>query len=260
MGESRTLWEIGLEGCEVRSLRSRLGLDSGYASRVLRSLERQRLVRLTPSAGDQRVRLIRLTERGVTERIELDRRADEVAHSFLDPLTDRQRVRLVDAMAEVDRLLTASSVAIDVEDPSTSDARWCIEQYFGELDTRFDVGFDSSRSISATAEELTYPAGLFLMARLRGNPVGCGALKFHADSPTELKRMWVAREIRGLGVGRRLLAELERRAAEEGARVIRLETNRSLTEAIDLYRKSGYQEVARFNNEPYADHWFEKVL
>ena len=260
MGESRTLWEIGVEGCEVRSLRARLGLDSGYASRVLRSLERQHLVSVSRSAGDQRVRFIRLTDRGVRERMELDRRADEVAQSFLDSLSDRQRVRLVTAMAEVERLLTASLVTIGVEDASSTDARWCIEQYFRELDRRFESGFDPARSISASAEEMTYPAGLFVMARLREKPVGCGALKFHAGAPTELKRMWVAREIRGLGVGRRLLAELERRAAEAGSSVVRLETNRSLTEAIQLYRDTGYQEVARFNDEPYADHWFEKVL
>jgi len=95
---------------------------------------------------------------------------------------------------------------------------------------------------------------------LRGEPVGCGALKFHGDQPAELKRMWVAESTRGLGIGRRLLDELERHAADGGARVIRLETNRSLTEAISLYRSAGYREVAAFNDEPYAHHWFEKQL
>jgi DNA-binding MarR family transcriptional regulator/ribosomal protein S18 acetylase RimI-like enzyme len=260
MGESRALWEIGLEGTEVRSLRTRLGLDSGYASRVLRALERERLIRITASDQDRRVRFIRLTDRGRKEREELDRRADDVAHSFLAPLTDRQRARLVTAMTEVERLLTASMVTLEVEDASTPDAQWCIGQYFAELETRFDSGFDPSLSISATAKELTPPAGLFVVARLRGQAVGCGALKFHPDAPAELKRMWLAKEIRGLGVGRRLLADLEAKAARAGARVIRLETNRSLVEAIRLYRESGYREVERFNDEPYADHFFEKEL
>jgi ribosomal protein S18 acetylase RimI-like enzyme len=72
--------------------------------------------------------------------------------------------------------------------------------------------------------------------------------------------MWVAHSASGLGIGRRLLAELEVEAARNGSRMVRLETNESLTEAITLYRSSGYVEVEPFNNEPYAHYWFEKRL
>ena len=72
--------------------------------------------------------------------------------------------------------------------------------------------------------------------------------------------MWIAPAARGLGVGRRLLDELERALRRHGATVARLETNRALTEAIGLYRSAGYREVAPFNDEPYAHHWFEKSL
>jgi len=130
------------------------------------------------------------------------------------------------------------------------------------LASRFEAGFDPGLSISAAAHELVLPAGALLIARLREQPVGCGALKLHPDSgaAAELKRMWVAPEARGLGLGRRLLRELERIAQSAGARVVRLETNRALTEAIELYRRSGYREVLAFNDEPYAHHWFEKHL
>ena len=101
---------------------------------------------------------------------------------------------------------------------------------------------------------------LFLVATLRAEPVGCGALKFHGSEPAELKRMWVAESARGLGLGRRLLGELERHAAAHGASVVRLETNKTLVEAIALYRSAGYLEVAPFNNEAYAHHWFEKQI
>jgi GNAT superfamily N-acetyltransferase len=104
------------------------------------------------------------------------------------------------------------------------------------------------------------PAGLFLVATLRGEPVGCGGLQFHGDAPPDIKRMWVADSARGLGIGRRLLAALEDRARAHGSRVVRLETNRSLGEAINLYRSSGYHEVEAFNDERYAHHWFEKRL
>ena len=107
---------------------------------------------------------------------------------------------------------------------------------------------------------MTPPAGLLVLARLRHEAVGCGALKFHEGQPAELKRMWVSSAVRGLGVGRRLLSELETQARAAGATIVRLETNRALTQAISLYRQSGYREVPAFNDEPYAHHWFEKRL
>jgi DNA-binding MarR family transcriptional regulator/GNAT superfamily N-acetyltransferase len=260
MGEARILWEIGPEGTEVRTLRTRLALDSGYTSRVLRSLEQQALVTVGSSPDDRRVRRVQLTDAGRAERTELDRRSDELALSILEPLSVRQRTRLVAAMAEVERLFQASAVRFAIEDPSSADARWCLEQYFSELDARFETGFDASLSISADADELTPPAGALLVARVHARPVGCGALKLHPGAPAELKRMWVAPEARGLGLGRRILRELEQLARDGGAQVVRLETNRALGEAIALYRGSGFREVAAFNDEPYAHHWFEKRL
>jgi DNA-binding MarR family transcriptional regulator/N-acetylglutamate synthase-like GNAT family acetyltransferase len=260
MGESRILWEIGPEGTEVRALRTRLALDSGYLSRVLRSLERQSLVTVGPSPQDRRVRHVELTEAGLMERAELDRRSDDLALSILDPLTARQRTRLIAAMAEVERLLQVSTVHFAIEDPSSADARWCLEQYVSELDARFETGFDPSLSISAVADELTPPAGVFLIARVRTGPIACGALKFHPGEPAEVKRMWVSPNARGIGLGRRLLQELERLARDAGVEVLRLETNGALGEAIGLYRSSGFRELAAFNDEPYAHHWFQKRL
>jgi DNA-binding MarR family transcriptional regulator/GNAT superfamily N-acetyltransferase len=260
LGEARLLWEIGTEGAEVRELRNRLALDSAYVSRLLRSLERQRLVRVESSEQDGRVRRARLTRAGLAERAELDRRSDELAESLLMPLSESQQGRLAAAMAEVERLLLASLVTIAPADPTAADSRWCLEQYFAELGERFEAGFDPAFSISADAHELTPPAGLLLVARLREEPVACGALKLHGDAPAEIKRMWVDRRARGLGLGRRLLGELERHAAEAGVGLVRLETNRALTEAFALYREAGYREVPAFNQEPYAHHWFEKRL
>lgn len=260
LGEARLIWEIGEQGTTVRALRRRLGLDSAYVSRLLRSLERQGLVTVVAGGSDGRVRQVHLTEAGLHERSELDHRADTFARSLLEPLGERERVKLAAAMAQVERLLIASMVEIAVADPTSADARWCLQQYFAELGERFEAGFDPARSISADAHELTPPRGLLLVARLREEPVGCGALKLHANAPAEIKRMWVAQRARGLGLGRRLLLDLERHARELEVAVLHLETNRTLNEAIHLYRESGYQEVAPFNDEPYAHHWFEKRL
>jgi DNA-binding MarR family transcriptional regulator/GNAT superfamily N-acetyltransferase len=260
LGASRVLWEIGQDGTDARTLRARLDLDSGYLSRLLRGLQDEGLIRLRPAAGDQRVRTAVLTAAGRAEREELGRLSDELAGTLLAPLNARQRAALADAMGTVERLLTAGLVTITAADPGSDAARFCLGSYFTELGGRFENGFDPGASLPATDEELVEPAGLLLVARLHGKPIGCGALKFHGPEPAELKRMWVARSARGLGLGRRLLAELEERARRGGAGVVRLETNRSLTEAIALYRSAGYAEVAAFNDEQYAHHWFEKEL
>jgi DNA-binding MarR family transcriptional regulator/GNAT superfamily N-acetyltransferase len=260
LGEARLLWEIGPEGREVRSLRSQLDLDSGYLSRLLRALEAAGLVTVGRKESDKRVRVARLTASGSAERAVLERRSDELAASLLAPINARQRARLVAAMADVERLLTAATVEVVPIDPDHPHARYCLGMYFTELDRRFDSGFDPALSIPAAAEEMRPPAGLFLVASLRGDPIGCGALKFPDDEPAMIKRMWVAESARGLGIGRRILHELEDHAARHGERAVRLETNQTLAEAISLYRSAGYVEVAPFNDEPYAHHWFEKPI
>jgi DNA-binding MarR family transcriptional regulator/GNAT superfamily N-acetyltransferase len=260
LGEARVLWEIGAEGCEVRALRRRLELDSGHASRLLRSLEDAGMVQLAPSPSDRRIRVARLTGAGLAERALLDKRSDALAASLLAPLDPQQRERLVAAMGTVERLLTSAAVEIWRVDPSRPDARQCLRAYFEELDRRSDSGFDPAAGISAEPHELVPPAGCFLIAYLHGEPVGCGAVKHHAGAPSEIKRMWVDAPARGLGIGRRLLGELEALAADSGAPAARLETNRALVEAIALYRSAGYREVAPFNDEPFAHHWFEKRL
>jgi DNA-binding MarR family transcriptional regulator/GNAT superfamily N-acetyltransferase len=260
LGEARVLWEIGAQARDVRSLRTELDLDSGYLSRLLRSLEATGLVTVDAKESDRRVRIASLTSAGSAERAVLDRRADELAASVLEPLNPKQRTHLVAAMAEVERLLTSSMVEVATVDPADPWARHCLRAYFTELDGRFDAGYDPALGLPADDDELRPPAGLLLVASLRGEPVGCGALMFHEDGYAHLRRMWVDESIRGLGVGRRLLGELESRAAEHGAQEVRLETNKSLDAAIALYRSAGYVEVAPFNDEAYAHHWFEKSI
>ena len=261
LGQARVLWEIGPDGRDVRDLRAWLDLDSGYLSRLLRALERDGLVTVEANEADGRIRTARLTVAGQAERAEFDRLSDDAAVSLLGPLSQRQRGRLVAAMAEVERLLDASAIVTGVRDPRDPDARRCLRAYVDELAGRFDGGFDPARSISAADHEMTPPAGLFLVATLHGEPAGCGALKFHPGAPAEGSS----------GCGSRPRSAASASAAgcwpssrpeprQQGVRVLRLETNQALTEAISLYRAAGYREVPAFNDEPYAHHWFEKSL
>ena len=254
------MWEIGPGGCEVRLLRSRLGIDSGYLSRLLGALEAAGLVAVSRSTSDARIRVAHLTRAGRRERAALDRRSDELAGSLLAPLSAEQQTRLVGAMREVERLLVAASVQITPVDPESVDAQYCLAEYVAELNRRSARGFNPSVGATALPHEVRPPAGQFFVAYLHDEPIGCGAVKHHPEAPAEIKRMWIAPQARGLGLGRRLLETLEACARTGGARFAYIETSAVLTEALSLYRSTGWVEVPPFNDEPFADHWLKKEL
>lgn len=157
-------------------------------------------------------------------------------------------------MAEPDRVVIAAV------DPTHRHAQHCLAAYFADIDARFATGFDPEAALPIDLDSLRPPLGTFLVATLDDEPIGCCALKHGGSEPPEVKRMWVSPTARGLGVGRRLLDEVEGLARRRGATVLRLDTNATLIEAIALYRSVGYVEVPRFNDEIHADHWFEKRL
>jgi DNA-binding MarR family transcriptional regulator/GNAT superfamily N-acetyltransferase len=260
LGECRVLYEIGLEGATARDVRARLGLEAAYLARLIRALERDGLVRESEGPAGPEAARLRLTTAGRSLLRELDRDSDELAASVLAPLSAGQRERLTRAQAEVRRLLAVSMVSVAAEDPSSDDARWCLSHYFEELAERFEEEFDPGRTLPADAADLVPPAGAFLIARVGGEPAGCGALKTHGPEVGEIMRMWVDRAHRGLGIGARILDALEEHAAALGHRTVRLYTNRSLDEAKAMYRSRGYEEIPRYNDDPYANHWFEKRL
>jgi DNA-binding MarR family transcriptional regulator/GNAT superfamily N-acetyltransferase len=260
LGEARLIFETGCDGADVRTLRGRLGLDSGYLSRLLRSLEAQRLVVVQKQPGDGRARRVTLTRKGRVELAKYDALSDQLAEAMLAPLDVVQRARLVQAMAEVARLIDAARISVRVESPASDDARWCLDAYFRELARLFHTGFDPSKSNPATDEDMTPPAGWFVVARIDGAVAGCGALRRIDPATAEIKRMWTAPAMRGRGVARSVLHALEAVARDAGVTVLHLETNRALKAAQALYRDEGYREVPAFNDEPYAHHWFEKRL
>jgi DNA-binding MarR family transcriptional regulator len=258
--ESRLLFELGTQGASIRELRTRLGLDSGFSSRLLRSLERKKLLRTERAGSDGRVRIVRLTRSGLAEVERLNSLSDDLARSMLAPLSPDQAQRLVAAMSEVDRLVRAASVEFSSVDFRSEDAQRCLRKYYAELAARFPGGFELHADDAPAAEEIAPPGGCMLIAHLFGEPVGCGAIRTLEADVAEIKRMWISPEVRGLGVGRRLLAELERAAIARKLRTVRLDTNGSLAEALHLYRTSGYREIPPYNRNPYAQHWFEKTL
>ncbi|HET9419986.1 MAG TPA: helix-turn-helix domain-containing GNAT family N-acetyltransferase [Nocardioides sp.] len=259
LGSARLLFEIGAEEAPtVQRLRARLGLDSGYLSRLLRSLEEQDLVAVEPDPADRRRRLVRLSARGRRTRKKLAHRSEELAARLVAPLSDRQRARLSEALATADLLVRAATVDLEQVDPSDPDARTAVDRYFAELDRRFDTGFDPGEGDDV--ELYRPPRGTFVVARSDGDPVACGAVQPIDERTAEIKRMWVHDDWRGAGLGARMLRRLEDDARDAGYDVVRLDTNSALTEAIAMYERAGYRGIGRYNDNPYARAWFEKGL
>jgi len=261
--ESRLLFEIGPDGMDVRDLRRRLGLDSGFVSRMLRSLTDQGLVEVRPHPRDGRVRVASLTPAGLDARDELDVRARESVGALLGQLTAGQRERLVAAQEQVRRLLRMATVEISAIPDSSPVARFCLKEYAAELDGRFPSGYSESALLRPGELEVT--GGEFLVA-MEGpeSPVGCGIWQplasGAASAVAEIRHVWISQSCRGLGLGRRLLSELESRAGAQGYRTFRLGTHTALPEAAALYRSHGYREIPLYDPEGYNEIAFEKVL
>jgi DNA-binding MarR family transcriptional regulator/GNAT superfamily N-acetyltransferase len=260
LGEARVLFEIGTCS-DVRDLRARLGLDSGYLSRLLRKLTRQGMVSVGTHSSDRRVRTVSLTAAGKRERAELDARARDSVAEMLGSLSAGQRSRLVAAQDAVRRLLRAAAVTIASVPDDDPAARWCLERYAAELSVRFPSGYDSGALLPPGTLD-----GTFLLAResrshLEIAAVGCGAWqRLPSPGAAEIRHLWVSESVRGLGLGRRLLAELEADAAASGIERVCLGTHRSLPEAISLYRSSGYEEIPPYGESGYNELNFGKRL
>ena len=240
LGEARLLYEIGPDGREVSVLREKLALDSGYLSRLLRSLERQGLVRTRRGAGDGRGRYVEPTRKGVDELEEYRRRSDGFARSLLLPLSSSQRHRLVAAMAEVERLMRAAAVEIKYKNQIAlrPSGVW---KPLSRTRAAVRGRVKSGTALPLGPEKLIPPTGCFIVAYLDGAPIGCrGALETKGCQDREMGRSGSPLPP---GVSASAVAYSCRwRASKEfGLGILRLDTNKALKEAQNLYRTSGYR-------------------
>ncbi|GAA1502079.1 bifunctional helix-turn-helix transcriptional regulator/GNAT family N-acetyltransferase [Nocardioides humi] len=258
---SRLLFEIGTAdaagGTGVRELRDRLDLDSGHVSRMLRRLEADGLVATVPDETDRRRRLVRLTPAGRTAYDDLERRSEELAGRLVEPLTARQQERLAEALRTADLLVRAATVRLTEVAADAAVAREATRRYVAELDARFPDGFDPG------GPDAPEPGSTYVVASSDGEPVAYGGIRPVPEAgaaTAEIKRMWVHGDWRGAGLGARMLRHLEALAAAQGHRRVVLDTNGTLREAIAMYERAGYERIERYNDNPYAEAFFEKRL
>lgn len=258
LGAARVLNSIGQGQSDVAVIRDYLGLDSGLMSRLLRSLEEEGLIETVPNPEDGRRRIARLTETGRSEFQAYETLSNAQAQSFL--ARHRRQEELLRAMDIVASSLRRDKITIEENDPREENARYCLREYYGELARRFEKGFDVSLSRDPDAEDMIRPRGAFLVAMSDGLPIGCVGLKAGGGDIAEIKRLWVAPSTRGLGLAKRLMTSAEIIARELSIKLLRLDTNNALPEAQQLYRQTGWNEIDRFNDDPYPDTFFEKRL
>ncbi|MGJ4887532.1 bifunctional helix-turn-helix transcriptional regulator/GNAT family N-acetyltransferase [Bradyrhizobium sp. HKCCYLRH3099] len=258
LGAARVLNAIGHGRSDVAELRDYLALDSGLMSRLLRGLEEEGLVITRPHPDDARRRIAKLTAAGRREFDAYETLSNAQAQSMLG--RSSRRDELLAAMDMVAAALGRDRIGIDEVDPRSEPARYCLTEYYAELSRRFARGFDVKLSRDPDALDMLAPRGAFFIALSDGLPLGCVGLKGSGQEIAEIKRLWVAPAARGLGLGRRLMDAAETAARHLSITTLRLDTNSALGEAQQLYRKTGWTEIDRFNDDPYPDLFFEKVL
>ncbi|MBC9880178.1 MarR family transcriptional regulator [Bradyrhizobium sp. INPA01-394B] len=258
LGAARVLNAIGHGRSDVGEIRDYLGLDSGLMSRLLRSLEDEDLIETHAHEDDARRRVASLTRAGKREFAAYETLSNTQAEGFLARST--QREALLAAMDLIASALTRERTALTEMDPRSDEARHCLAEYYAELGRRFKQGFDVSLSRDPDAKDMRRPRGSFIVAMSDTLPIGCVGLKGTDHGYAEIKRLWVAPSARGLGLGRRLMDATEDTARTIGITLLRLDTNSALPEAGQLYRTTGWREIARFNDDPYPDLFFEKSL
>jgi DNA-binding MarR family transcriptional regulator/predicted GNAT family acetyltransferase len=259
LGMARVLQLVRPEGTDVALIRNRLDLDSGLTSRFLRSLEREGLIETETDPADRRRRIARLTGTGQAELAAYE----AIGHDRAAQLIARAGPRANEVIAAMDliaTLLNRDQLEIREADPDSPEALACLQAYFDEILARVAVARPEYFPLpDPGADSYRAPQGRFLVAWSDDLPVGCVSLRALEGRTAEVKRLWVHTSARGQGLSRRLMAAIEAEARSMGFQHLRLDTNSALTEAIALYRATGWTDIPPYTTPP-ADVWMEKAL
>lgn len=258
LGPARVLHAIGRGTEDIAEIRAQLRLDSGLMSRLLRGLEDEGLIHVEASGADARRRIAQLTDAGRREVDAYEALSDSQAEAIIARHPHPET--LLNAMDVVATALGFDRIRFQQVSPTDPRAVTCLQSYYGELAQRFPEGFDVSLSADPETPDMEPPRGAFLLALSDGMPVGCGGLKGPDKGYAEIKRVWVAPAARRMGLAGKLMAALEDEARALAIPRLRLDTKSVLSEAVAFYRKSGWTEIPRFNDDPYPDVFFEKRL
>jgi DNA-binding MarR family transcriptional regulator/N-acetylglutamate synthase-like GNAT family acetyltransferase len=258
--EARVLYEIAYrKNASATELARDLGLDAGYLSRILAGFEKKKLLKRTPSETDGRRFHLSLTEKGRKAFAPLDEGSRADAAALLEPMPAAQRHRLVGAMATIESTLRGASVpeaGYVLRNPQAGDLGWIIhrqgrlyveeygwnaefEAFIAEIIARFAKNFDPARERCWVAER-------------SGAVIGSVFLVKESDRVAKLRMLYVDAAARGLGLGRRLVAECVTQARAFGYKKMTLWTNDILDAARHIYLAQGFKLVKEEHHHSFG--------
>jgi DNA-binding MarR family transcriptional regulator/GNAT superfamily N-acetyltransferase len=254
--EGRVLYELAQRaGVTATELGRELDIDPGYLSRILQRLERDGLLARVPSPADRRQGLLSLTRAGHDAFAPLDARSREEVAELLSPLADPAQAAVVAAMGRIESLLgNPQSPPWLLRQHRPGDIGWVVSRhgalYAGEYG--FDARFEAlvARVAGEFLTEHDPPRERCWIAECDGVNVGSVFLVRKSDDEAKLRLLLVEPAARGLGIGRRLVAECIGFARAAGYRRITLWTNELLVAARAIYQQAGFRLVT---SEPHRD-------
>jgi DNA-binding MarR family transcriptional regulator/GNAT superfamily N-acetyltransferase len=259
LAEARVLYELVRHDRPTASAIAReLSLDPGYLSRMLRGFQRRGLLRREPMAGDARQRHLSLTPAGQAAFAPLDARSREDVGALLGSLPETEQTSLIAAMAAIERLLSPPSLpaAVVLRPHRPGDIGWITSRH-GVLyaakygwDERFEVMV--AAIVARLVEHFDARRECCWIAEQEGEPIGSVALVDDGDAVARLRVLLVEPRARGLGIGRRLVAECLRFARHAGYRKIVLSTYSVLVAARRIYEVAGFRLVAQQPERAYG--------
>lgn len=260
LSESRMMYELSQSpGCTANHLRTKLGLDAGYMSRMVRSLTERGLVEGVRSAQDKRATLLSLTANGQAVIADINHRASSETVRMLDQLGEAQRAELLAAMSKVREILSPPSThLVRATAAQLDDARHLLYEYFDVIGVVLRDDDDAIRAFLDDANSAMW------IAYVDGAPAGCVAMRPLADiaggGAVECKRLYVSDRYRRRGLSQALMRALEDHAAQAGHTAVYLDTKDDLHAAIRLYDQLGYERCERYNDNPQATIFMRKRL
>lgn len=264
LSESRMMYELShCPGCTANHLRTKLGLDAGYMSRMVRSLTERGLIEGVRSAQDKRATLLSLTANGQAAIADINRRVSSETVRMLDQLGETQRAELLAAMSKVREILAPPSIhLVRATAAQLNDARHLLYEYFDVIGV---VLRDDDHAIRAFLDDAS---SAMWIAYVDGDPAGCVAMRPLPGVDTggaeggavECKRLYVADRYRRRGLSQALMRALEEHAAQAGHSAVYLDTKDDLHAAIKLYDQLGYERCERYNDNPQATIFMRKRL
>jgi DNA-binding MarR family transcriptional regulator/N-acetylglutamate synthase-like GNAT family acetyltransferase len=264
--EARILYELAhREGLTAGELRRDLALDAGYLSRILKTFENKGLVARAPAAHDGRSSVLALTPAGRTAFAPLNEASQAAVAALIARLSRGERRRLTDAMHGIETLLgEAPDESLLLRPHRVGDIGWVTHrqavlyaQEYGWDESFEALVAEIGAAFLKTADAARERAWI---AELRGEIVGSVFLVRESDAIAKLRLLYVEPAARGLGIGRRLVAECIAFAREAGYRSIVLWTNDVLVSARRIYEAAGFELAAEerhrsFGHDLVGQNW-----